>query len=58
MKGSFPFWVSMWYCFGRARRSDTLPCDRPRMFSPNRRWLMEYCERASLIYVRIGITLK
>ena len=37
MKGSLPFCVSMWYCLGLASRSETLPCERPRMLSPKSR---------------------
>ncbi len=49
MKGSRPFCVSICQGFGRASRSDTLPCERPSTASPKRRWLMEYWDRISLI---------
>ncbi len=47
MNGSRPFCVSMCQGFGLAKRSDTLPCDRPKTDSPNSLWLMEYWERMS-----------
>ncbi len=49
MKGSLPFCVSMCQGLGRARRSDTEPWDRPSTASPNRRWLMLYWDRISLM---------
>lgn len=48
MNGSRPFWVSMCQGFGRARRSETDPCDNPNTDSPNNLWLIEYCDSASL----------
>lgn len=37
-KGSLPFRLSLCHGLGLERRSDTEPCVRPRMLSPNSRW--------------------
>ena len=57
MNGSFPFCVSICHGLGRVNKSETLPCDKPKIHSPNSLWLMEFCESASLTCVRrvIGI---
>ena len=57
MNGSLPFCVSMCHGFGLARRSDTLPWERPSTDSPNRRWLIEYWERISFIWKEIIMQL-
>ena len=48
MNGSFPFCVSICHGLGRVNKSETLPCDNPKIHSPNSLWLMEFCESASL----------
>lgn len=47
MKGSRPFCVNESQDLGRAKRSETEPCERPKIFSPNCRWLIELMLRYS-----------
>lgn len=58
MNGSRPFCVNMCHGFGRAKRSETDPCESPSTDSPNNLWLIEYCDSASLTRLTMSSVLR